>query len=84
MVAVGTTTTRTLETAARGGELQPFRGESDLYIREGFDFRVLGSDNQPLVDIKPAEVSLKVNGRAREIRALQLYRSDPAPGGAVA
>jgi hypothetical protein len=48
-----------------------------------FDFRVLGPDNQPLVDIKPAEVSLKVNGRAREIRALQLYRSDPAPGGAA-
>ena len=42
VVAVGTTTTRTLETAARGGELRPFRGESELYIRDGFDFRVLG------------------------------------------
>ncbi len=48
-----------------------------------FEFRVLGPDNQPLVDIKTAEVSLKVNGRAREIRSLQLRRSDPAPGGAA-
>ena len=42
VVAVGTTTTRTLETAARGGELQPFRGESELYIRDPFAFRVVG------------------------------------------
>jgi S-adenosylmethionine:tRNA ribosyltransferase-isomerase len=42
VVAVGTTTTRTLETAARDGELKPYRGESDLYIREPFTFRVLG------------------------------------------
>jgi S-adenosylmethionine:tRNA ribosyltransferase-isomerase len=42
VVAVGTTTTRTLESAARGGGLEPFAGETDLYIRPPFDFRVLG------------------------------------------
>lgn len=41
VIAVGTTTTRTLETAAAGGEITPFRGESGLYIRPPFDFRVL-------------------------------------------
>lgn len=41
VIAVGTTTTRTLETAASGGELAPFRGESKLYIRPPFPFRVL-------------------------------------------
>ncbi len=41
VIAVGTTTTRTLETAALGGELAPFRGESALYIRPPFPFRVL-------------------------------------------
>lgn len=41
VVAVGTTTTRTLETAARSGTLQPFCGETDLYIRPGFPFQVL-------------------------------------------
>jgi hypothetical protein len=48
-----------------------------------FEFRVLGPDNQPLVDVKAPEVTLKVNGRVREIRSLQLYRSDPAPSGAA-
>ncbi|MGL6097470.1 MAG: tRNA preQ1(34) S-adenosylmethionine ribosyltransferase-isomerase QueA, partial [Fimbriiglobus sp.] len=42
VVAVGTTTTRTLETAAISGELRPFRGPSDLFIHPPFDFRVLG------------------------------------------
>ena len=41
VVAVGTTTTRTLETAARSGELQPFAGETDLYILPPFRFRVV-------------------------------------------
>ena len=44
VVAVGTTTTRTLEAVARahGGRLEPCSGETDLYIHGGFDFRVVG------------------------------------------
>ena len=44
VVAVGTTTTRTLESVARatGGRLVPARGTSNLFIYPGFDFRVLG------------------------------------------
>lgn len=44
VVAVGTTTTRTLEAVARahGGRLAPAAGETDLYIREPFDFQVVG------------------------------------------
>jgi S-adenosylmethionine:tRNA ribosyltransferase-isomerase len=41
VIVVGTTTTRTLESAARSGELQPFIGETDLYIHAPFEFRVL-------------------------------------------
>jgi S-adenosylmethionine:tRNA ribosyltransferase-isomerase len=44
VVAVGTTTVRTLETAARWGEaslLAPFSGETDLYIYPPFEFRVV-------------------------------------------
>jgi S-adenosylmethionine:tRNA ribosyltransferase-isomerase len=37
VVAVGTTTTRTLETAGR----KPFRGESRLFIHPPFEFRVI-------------------------------------------
>ncbi len=41
VVAVGTTTVRALESAARDGELEPFEGESSLFIRPGFRFRVV-------------------------------------------
>ena len=42
IVAVGTTSLRTLETAARAtGSVQPWSGETDLYITPGFDFRVV-------------------------------------------
>jgi S-adenosylmethionine:tRNA ribosyltransferase-isomerase len=41
VVAVGTTTVRALETAARHGELVPFAGESALFIYPGFRFRVV-------------------------------------------
>lgn len=41
VVAVGTTSVRALETAARGGELAPFSGDSRLFIYPGFEFRVV-------------------------------------------
>jgi S-adenosylmethionine:tRNA ribosyltransferase-isomerase len=41
VVAVGTTTVRSLETAAAPGTLQPFRGDSRLFIRPGYRFRVV-------------------------------------------
>ncbi len=41
VVAVGTTTTRTLETAARQGSLQPWAGQTDLTICPPFEFRVV-------------------------------------------
>lgn len=41
VVAVGTTVVRALETAALGGELAPYRGETDIFIRPGFRFRAV-------------------------------------------
>jgi len=42
IVAVGTTSLRLLESAARlMGELQPFLGDTDIFITPGFDFRVV-------------------------------------------
>jgi S-adenosylmethionine:tRNA ribosyltransferase-isomerase len=41
VVAVGTTAARTLETAARGGAVEPFRGETDLYIHPPYSFRAV-------------------------------------------
>ncbi len=39
VVAVGTTAVRALETAAAGGELATFRGETDIFIYPGYRFR---------------------------------------------
>jgi S-adenosylmethionine:tRNA ribosyltransferase-isomerase len=42
ILAVGTTTTRTLEfLMARDGRIQPGTGSTDLYILPGFDFRII-------------------------------------------
>jgi S-adenosylmethionine:tRNA ribosyltransferase-isomerase len=41
IVAIGTTSARTLETAAAGGTLQPFAGETQLFIRPGHVFHAL-------------------------------------------
>lgn len=41
VIAVGTTTTRTLESAARDGELVPYCGDTGLFIHPPFDFRVV-------------------------------------------
>ena len=41
LVAVGTTTVRVLETAARDGELRPFRGWTDIFIVPGYRFRAV-------------------------------------------
>ena len=41
VLAVGTTSVRSLESAARGGELQPFAGDTDIFITPGYGFRVV-------------------------------------------
>jgi S-adenosylmethionine:tRNA ribosyltransferase-isomerase len=41
VVAVGTTSLRVLETAAAGGTVQPFDGETDLFILPGHRFRAV-------------------------------------------
>jgi S-adenosylmethionine:tRNA ribosyltransferase-isomerase len=39
VIAVGTTAVRALETASASGEPQPFKGETDLFIVPGYQFR---------------------------------------------
>ncbi len=41
VIAVGTTSVRSLETAASGGELQAFSGDTDIFIYPGYRFRVV-------------------------------------------
>ncbi|BBM00169.1 tRNA preQ1(34) S-adenosylmethionine ribosyltransferase-isomerase QueA [Microbulbifer sp. GL-2] len=41
VIAVGTTSVRALESAARGGELQTTVGETDIFIYPGYEFQVV-------------------------------------------
>lgn len=43
IVAVGTTSVRTLETAAQLGQLRPFEGETNLFIRPPYQFQATGA-----------------------------------------
>lgn len=38
VIAIGTTTVRALETAAKTGEIKPFQGDTDIFIYPGFKF----------------------------------------------
>ncbi len=41
VVAVGTTSVRTLESAAERGRVRPFSGSTDIFIKPGFEFQVI-------------------------------------------
>jgi S-adenosylmethionine:tRNA ribosyltransferase-isomerase len=41
VVAVGTTAVRSLETAAQGGSLEPWSGDSRIFIYPGYEFRAV-------------------------------------------
>jgi S-adenosylmethionine:tRNA ribosyltransferase-isomerase len=43
IVAVGTTVARVLETAASSGEIRPFTGQTNLFIRPPFQFHATGA-----------------------------------------
>jgi S-adenosylmethionine:tRNA ribosyltransferase-isomerase len=39
VIAVGTTSARSLETAALSGDIQPYNGDTDIFIYPGFEFK---------------------------------------------
>ncbi|MDR9435669.1 MAG: tRNA preQ1(34) S-adenosylmethionine ribosyltransferase-isomerase QueA [Thiohalophilus sp.] len=41
VIAVGTTSVRCLESAARDGQLQPFIGDTDIFIYPGYEFQIV-------------------------------------------
>lgn len=41
VIAVGTTSVRALETAARRGAIEPYAGETDIFIMPGYEFRTI-------------------------------------------
>ncbi|MCL6269040.1 tRNA preQ1(34) S-adenosylmethionine ribosyltransferase-isomerase QueA [Sansalvadorimonas sp. 2012CJ34-2] len=41
IIAVGTTSVRSLETAAQSGKLKPFAGETEIFIYPGYEYQVV-------------------------------------------
>lgn len=41
VIAVGTTSVRCLETAAAEGEIQPYQGDTNIFIYPGYEFKVI-------------------------------------------
>ena len=41
VIAVGTTSVRSLETASSSGEIKPYQGETDIFIYPGYQFKVV-------------------------------------------
>ena len=73
IVAVGTTTVRSLESAARGGVLKPTTGETDIFITPGFEFRVV---DRLITNfhLPKSTLMMLVSALAGHARVMDLYR----------
>lgn len=81
VVAVGTTSSRVLETAARSGRIEPFRGPTALYLRPGHEFRGVDAlitnfhlPRSSLLVLVAARLGLELTRRAYEEAIRQAYR----------
>jgi VWFA-related protein len=70
-------------TAVRPSGQQPgFRGGVELVT---VDFSAVAADGRPVVDLEPEDITLRVNGRPREVRSLQyIALAPPAPSAGAA
>lgn len=73
VIAVGTTAVRSLESAAAGGTLEPFAGDSRIFIYPGYEFRVIDG----LVTnfhLPESTLLMLVSALAGRERVLEAYR----------
>lgn len=73
VIAVGTTAVRSLETAAAGGTLEPYAGDSRIFIYPGYDFRIIDG----LVTnfhLPESTLLMLVSALAGRERVLEAYR----------
>ena len=73
VIPVGTTALRLIESAARGGQIAPWEGETDIFIYPGFEFRVadglMTNFHLPKSTLLMLVSALMGQGRIREIYA---------------
>ena len=60
------------------------RGDSQIGESIRVDFQALSAEGQPVADLKPEEVSLRIGGRARAVKGLQFVRVPGAASGSTA
>jgi hypothetical protein len=69
---------------APGGADARRQGQQGRLSLVTLDFRAYAEDGQPITDLKPEELVLKINGRQKEIRVLQVVQvAAKAPAGAT-
>ncbi len=73
VIAVGTTSVRALETAAAGGELAPYSGETQLFIRPGYKFRTIDAMITNF-HLPQSSLLMLVSAFAGRERVLEAYR----------
>jgi len=78
--------TRTIAMALALGALAAAPGmyaQSKAGLPVHIDFRALTDDGSQVSDLKAEEVSLKVNGKPRQVKSLSLFRTTRDPGAAA-
>jgi S-adenosylmethionine:tRNA ribosyltransferase-isomerase len=73
VVAVGTTAVRALESAAAGGQIEPFDGETELFIRPGYEFRAVDAMITNF-HLPQSSLLMLVSAFAGRLRILQAYQ----------
>jgi len=73
VVAVGTTVVRSLETAAADGALQPYDGETRLFIQPGYEFKVVDAMVTNF-HLPQSSLLMLVSAFAGKERVLNAYR----------
>jgi S-adenosylmethionine:tRNA ribosyltransferase-isomerase len=73
VIAVGTTAVRSLEAAAQTGNIQPFKGKTNLFIYPGYEWRVIDG----LITnfhLPKSSLLMLVSGLIGRSRLLDLYQ----------
>jgi S-adenosylmethionine:tRNA ribosyltransferase-isomerase len=73
VIAVGTTSVRALETAASNGTLQPFDGETELFVLPGYRFRAVDAMLTNF-HLPQSSLLMLVSAFAGRTRMLEAYR----------
>ncbi len=79
IIPVGTTALRLIETAARSGEMRPWKGATDIFITPGFDFQVTDA-LMTNFHLPKSTLMMLVSALMGRARIMQIYAHAVAQG----